>query len=67
MREKMTQENHLRKEIKALDDHKKKIHSEMDYLKTKIEDMRRPDNSGGYPIEALQRKITEKEHQLTTS
>lgn len=67
MREKMAQENQLRKEIRALDDHKKKINGEMDFLKAKVEELRRPDNSNGYSIEILQKKIAEKEHQLTTS
>jgi len=57
-REKMAQENQIRKEIRALDDHKKKIHGEIDFLKAKVEELRRPNNSEGLSAELLQKRIS---------
>ena len=63
----MNLENQARKEIRVIDDQKKKIYTEIDYLQNSVEGFRRPSNNQGYSIEHLQSLILEKEHQLTTS
>lgn len=57
MKEKMTAENQLRKEIRALDDEKKKIVSEIDILRAKSEELRRPGNTVGLSLETIKQRI----------
>ena len=63
----MNLENQIRKQIRIVDDEKKRIYGEIDFLKSKVEELRKPSDSQGYSLESLQRRIAEKEHQLTTS
>ena len=50
MKDKFTLENQLRKEIRALDDHKKKINSEIENLANKINALSKPTDSQDYSI-----------------
>lgn len=56
----MNLENQTRKEIRVIDDQKKKIYADMEYLKAAVEQLRRPSDSQGYSVEVLQNKILEK-------
>lgn len=41
--------------------------SEIDILKAKSDELRRPGNSLGLSLETIKQRIVEKEHQLTTA
>lgn len=57
MREKMGLENQLRKQIKALDDYKKKINAQIEALQRKRDEFKKPNTSYGYSIESLKSRI----------
>ena len=46
----MNLENQTRKEIRVIDEQKKKLYQDIDYLKAKVEELRRPSNNQGYSI-----------------
>ena len=46
----MNFENQLRKQIRLVDDEKKRIYKEIEDLKMKIESLRKPSDSQGYSI-----------------
>ena len=56
----MNLENQIRKQIRIVDDEKKRIYGEIDFLKSKVEELRKPSDSQGYSLESLQRRIAEK-------
>lgn len=60
LREKMNLENQIRKQIKAIYDEKKKLFEEINALKAKVDELRKPSESQGYSIEFLHHKIAEK-------
>jgi hypothetical protein len=63
----MNQENQLRKQIRAIDDQKKRIYSDIQNLRNGMDQYTRPTDSQSYSKEALLEKISFKEQQLTTS
>jgi DNA repair ATPase RecN len=66
MKEKFNTENQLRKEIRALDDVKKRVSSDLDALQYRFNELRKPSTSESFSLEDLHQKIQLKEHQLTT-
>ena len=46
----MNLENQLRKQIRIVDDEKKRIYGEIDFLKAKVEELRRPTDSQGFSL-----------------
>ena len=57
MKEKFAAENQLRKEIRAIDDEKKRINAQIDALKNKADDLRKPAKNEGHSLESLKERI----------
>jgi regulator of replication initiation timing len=67
MREKYNVVAQLGKEIKALDDVKKRVAGEIEGLQGRYNTLSKPSAAESYSLEELQYRIQQKEHYLTTS
>ncbi len=66
MKDKHIVVSQLSKEIRALDDVKKRVASEIDELQTRYNQLVKPNASENYSLEELHYRIQQKEHYLTT-
>lgn len=67
MREKYNVVSTLTKEIRALDDIKKRVAGEIDELQGRFNQLSKPNGAENYSLEELQYRIQQKEHQLSTN
>jgi uncharacterized coiled-coil DUF342 family protein len=66
MKEKFVTVSQMSKEIKALDDVKKRVAAEIDALQGRYNQLSRPESAETFSIEELHYRIQQKEHYLTT-